>query len=120
MARLASAGKRDRRITIQRKTGTGRNDFNEVVPVWTDVATVWAEQRPNRGGERFAAQEVYGQSGLTFQIRYRADLRVDDRIIHEGRIWNITDIRELGRRVVTEFDAVAEADVSQSYEAGSP
>lgn len=114
------AGKLDRRITIQRSSVT-YNDFNEPIKGWTDVATVWAQQRPNRGGERFTAQEIYGQSGMTFHIRYRADLRVDDRILYQGNVWNIVDIREVGRRVVTEFDVVAEAPVNEDYEElGSP
>ena len=102
------AGKLDRRVTIQRAT-TAPNGFNEPVETWTDVATVWAQQRPNRGAERFSAQEINGQAVMTFHIRYRTDLRVSDRIIYGGRVWNVIDIREVGRRVVTEFDAVAEA-----------
>jgi SPP1 family predicted phage head-tail adaptor len=102
------AGKLDRRVTIQRAT-IAPNGFNEPVETWTDVATVWAQQRPNRGAERFSAQEINGQAVMTFHIRYRTDLRVSDRIIYGGRVWNVIDIREVGRRVVTEFDAVAEA-----------
>ena len=104
------AGKLDRRITIQRST-TVNNAFNEPVKAWSDLATVGAQQRPNRGAERFTAKEIAGQSVMTFHIRYRADLTVGDRIVYEGRIWNIVDLREIGRRVVTEIDAVAEAEV---------
>lgn len=105
------AGKRDRQITIQRPALTN-NAFNEQVETWSDLATVWAQQLPSRGGERIAAQEIYGQSVMTFRIRYRADLTVSDRIVCQGRIWNILDIREIGRRVGIEIDAVAEAPVS--------
>jgi len=103
------AGKLDRRITIQRASVTV-NAFGEEAEVWTDIATVWAQQRPNRGAERFTAQEIAGQAVMTFHIRYRADIAKTDRIKYEGRLWNITDIREIGRRVVTEIDAVARAD----------
>jgi SPP1 family predicted phage head-tail adaptor len=102
------AGKLDRRITIQRAT-KAPNGFNEPVETWSNAATVWAQQRPNRGAERFSAQEINGQAVMTFHIRYRADLRVTDRVVYEGRIWNILDVREVGRRVVTEIDVVAEA-----------
>ena len=100
------AGKLDRRITIRRYTTT-RNDFGEDIRAWSDVATVWAQQRPNRGAERFAAQQIVGSRVLTFHIRYRADLTTADRIYYNDREYNIVDVREIGRRVVTEFDATA-------------
>lgn len=103
------AGKLDRRITIRRAT-TAANDFGEEIETWADVATVWAQQRPNRGGERFAAQQMVGTKVLTFQIRYRSDVTNRDRVVYNGREYNILDVREIGRRVVTEFDAVARAE----------
>ena len=103
------AGKLDRVITIQRAV-TSPNAFNEPVETWQDVARVWAQQRPNRGAERFTAQGINGDAVLTFHIRWRSDLTVKDRILYEGRVWNITDVREVGRRVVTEFDCVARAE----------
>ena len=104
------AGKLDRRITIQRVTVATPNGFNEPIETWGDVVTVWAQQRPNRGAERFSSQEINGQAVMTFHIRYRADLTVKHRIVYGGRIWNIVDVREVGRRVVTEFDAVARGE----------
>lgn len=103
------AGKLDRRITIQRATTTP-NGRNEPIASWADLATVWAQQRPNRGQERFTAQEVAGQSVMTFHIRYRRDLTVQDRISYQGKIWDILDIREVGRNVVLEIDVVARAE----------
>jgi SPP1 family predicted phage head-tail adaptor len=103
------AGKLDRRITIQRAT-TAANARNEQIETWSDLATVWAQQRPNRGQERFAAQEVAGQSVMTFHIRYRRDLTVKDRISYQGKVWDILDVREVGRNVVTEIDVVARAE----------
>jgi SPP1 family predicted phage head-tail adaptor len=102
------AGALDRRIALQRAT-TAPNSFNEPVETWADLATVWAQQRPDRGAERFAAQEIVGRAVMTFHIRYRTDVRITDRILYQGRIWNILDVREVGRRVVTEIDAVTEA-----------
>jgi SPP1 family predicted phage head-tail adaptor len=105
------AGKLDRRITLQRAIVATPSAFNEPTPDWVDIATVWAQQRPNRGAERFSAQEINGQAVMTFHIRYRSDVTVQDRILYEGRLWNIVDVREIGRRVVTEIDVVARAEV---------
>ncbi|WP_412178370.1 phage head closure protein [Rhizobium sp. PL01] len=105
------AGKLDRRVTIRRMTGTVANEFNEVVEVWADVATVWAQQRPNRGSERFAAEQQAGTAVMTFHIRHRSDVTVMDRLVYEGRTYEIVaPPREIGRRVVTEIDAIARAD----------
>jgi SPP1 family predicted phage head-tail adaptor len=103
------AGKLDRRVTIRRATVT-YDAFNEPVQAWADVATVWAQQRPNRGGERFTAQEIAGAAVITFHIRHRSDVTVADRIQHDGREWDIRDVREIGRRVVTEIDCTARAE----------
>lgn len=105
------AGKLDRRLTIRRLVETGRDAMNAPVVEWSDVATVWAQQRLNRGSERFAAEQVSGTAVMTFHIRYRADLTITDRLVYEGREYEIiAPPREIGRRVVSEIDAVARAD----------
>lgn len=100
----------DRRITLQRIASAPANEFNEPVENWTNVAELWAQQRPVRGSERFTAQEIAGQAVMTFHIRHRADVTVKDRISYQGRSWNIVDVREVGRGVVTEIDVVARAE----------
>lgn len=104
-------GKLDRRVTIRRHMETGRNAYNEPIVDWVDIATVWVQQRPDRGSERFAAAQIAGTSVMTFQIRYRADVSVQDRLVYDGREYEIiAPPRELGRRDVTEIDAIARAD----------
>lgn len=108
---MMRAGKLDRRVTIRRVTGTTTDEFNESVDVWSDIATVWAQQRPNRGSERFAAEQQAGTAVMTFHIRYRDDVSATDRLVYEGRVYEIVaPPREIGRRVVTEIDAIARAD----------
>lgn len=101
------AGKLDRRITIRRATYTV-NGYGEEVPEWCNIDSVWARQLPSRGSERFAAQEIAATKMVTFNIRYRSDLTERDRIVFDGKEYNITSIREIGRRVGLEFDAVAD------------
>jgi SPP1 family predicted phage head-tail adaptor len=105
------AGKLDRWVTILRLTRTGTNEVNEPVETWAVVATVSAQQRPDRGSERFAASQVGGTAVMTFHLRFRADLTDQDRLLYEGRTYEIVaPPREIGRRVVSEIDAVARAD----------
>lgn len=101
------AGKMDRRVTLLKWQETGRDAMNTPIEGWAAVATVWAQQRPERGGERFAAAQIAGARVMTFHVRYRTDIGVKDRISYEGQIFEISDVRELGRRVVSEIDCVA-------------
>lgn len=102
------SGRLDRTITIETNTPT-QNSFGELIDSWATLATVPAQYIPARGGERFTAQQVYGQSVATFKIRYRTDVDVEDRITFDSKTWDILDIRELGRREGLEIDAKAEA-----------
>ena len=105
------AGKLDRRLTIRRYGETGRDAFYAPIVGWHDVVTVWAQQRPERGSERFAAASINGTAVMTFHIRYRSDVTVKDRLRYEGREYEIVaPPREIGRRVVLEIDAIARAD----------
>lgn len=103
------AGKLDRRITIQRLSVVGTTAMNEPVKEWIDLATVWAQALPMRGNERFAAQQIAGTAIMTFRLRYR-DVQVTDRIRYGDKVWNIKDVREIGRRVGLDVDCVARQD----------
>jgi SPP1 family predicted phage head-tail adaptor len=104
------AGDLDRRITVERLQAGEPNDFNEVVEAWTVLATLWAKVAEERGREFLASEsQIVGEAKAVFTIRYRADLRVTDRLRHSGRIWNIRSIREIGRREGLEIMATAAA-----------
>ncbi|MEO1067393.1 MAG: phage head closure protein [Pseudomonadota bacterium] len=100
------AGDLDRTVTIERYQEFA-NAFNEQEKVWSVLAgNVPAKQKPNRGSERFSARQMTGGAVLTLHMRYRDDIRLQDRILYDGKYWGIQDIRELGRRRVTEVDLI--------------
>lgn len=101
------AGKMDRRVTLLKWQETGRDALNTPIENWVAVATVWAQQRTERGAERFSAAQIAGAKVMTFHIRHRSDIGVKDRISYEGQVFEISDVRELGRRVGSEIDCVA-------------
>src|SRR5687767_9049093 len=106
------AGDLDRRITIRRAT-FAPNAFNELLATWSDIATVWAAAYQITDAERFRAQEIGAEVTTRFTISYSsevADLGPTDRLMYEGREYNITGVRELGRRVWLEIGAVARAE----------
>lgn len=101
--------KLDRRITIQRPVAN-QNAFGEPIITWTDVDAIWAEKRDMRGMERFAAQQVMAEVDAKFVIRYRSDVTPLNRIVFDGRNYDIASVLELGRREALEILAVARAD----------
>ena len=103
------AGKLDRKITIQEKSVT-TSARGEPIETWTDVATVWAQARPNRGSERFGVMQTLGSAVTTFTMRWRDDVTVLNRVRYDDKIWNILDVREIGRQVGIEIDCTARAD----------
>lgn len=107
-----AAGKMDRRITIQRATIT-RDEYNEEVPGWADLATVWASYEPIKDGERFRGGERAADLSARFQIRYSATsatITAEDRLIFEGRTYEIEHVKEIGRREGLELTSVGRAD----------
>lgn len=104
------AGDLDRSIDIQASTAV-QNTVGEPILTWSNVAaSVPARVMPTRGGERFTAQQVVGDAVVTFRIRYRTGLTVRNRLVYNGKNWDIRDIREIGRREGLEIDATARSD----------
>lgn len=109
---MTGAGDLDRRMTIQRATTT-LNEFNEPIETWGDLATVWAKRRDASATESYRAQEVGAQITARFTIRWSsvvASVNPRDRLSYDGRLYNITAMRDIGRNQWREIDAVARAD----------
>lgn len=107
------AGLLDRRVTLQ-KALIAQNDTGEEIKTWVDVATVWAEEKPTRGGERFTNPQLIGKAPTTFRIRWSSTVRVLTdlhRAKFDGRYWDIVDVREINRREGIEFDAFARGEI---------
>jgi SPP1 family predicted phage head-tail adaptor len=106
------AGDLDQRITLRRATFT-TNGFNEPAATWSDLVTVWAARRDASASEVYRAQEVGAQITARFTIRWSSqisDVSPTDRVAFDGREYNITAVRDVGRRKWREIDAVARAE----------
>jgi head-tail adaptor len=84
-------------ITVQRAT-TAPNEFNEPVETWSQFITRRARREDASSGEKEAA----GQAGSFLMARFairrsiEADqIRFTDRLVHEGGIWSIKEIKRL-------------------------
>lgn len=103
------AGRLDRMVTLQQRVPT-RNSFNEQIDTWTELATVPASALFNRGQERFVAQQAAAEVDVLFTIRWRADITPMNRLVFEGRTYNIVSVAELPRRRGLELMATARAE----------
>jgi SPP1 family predicted phage head-tail adaptor len=88
----------DRRVTIQSRA-LAPDAQGQQIETWSEVATVWASKRDLRGREYYAANTTNAEVSTTFEIRYRADVTVLNRLVCEGITYDIQQVSEIGRRV---------------------
>lgn len=107
-----AAGDLDRRLRIERAVLT-RDGFGEEIAVWGLLAGVWAGKRDVSDRERIASAEVAAEITTRFVIRWSpdvADVNPKDRIVFDGRIFDISGVKEIGRREGLEVSAAARAE----------
>jgi SPP1 family predicted phage head-tail adaptor len=103
---MIQIGKMDKLITLESKT-TAANAIGEMIETWSTLAEVWAEETPIGGSESFRANRPLSALTSKFSIWYRDDVGPKERINYAGRVWNISQVRELGRREALEITAEA-------------
>ena len=106
------AGSLDRRITIKRASATV-DAFNEPAGSWATLATVWAGMKPVNDAERTRAGETLAQMQIRFTIRWSSVMAtVDprDRLMFDGRTFDINGAKEIARREYLEITATARAE----------
>lgn len=83
------AGQLRHRIDIIRKTtGQDANGFETEIHT-VHLASIPAAFRPLTANERAAASQRQSESTAEFEIRAGLDIRPDDLIRFNGRLWNI-------------------------------
>lgn len=106
------AGPLDRRITIERATAT-TDAFGGETLTWATVATVWGSREDVTDGERWRAAEVAATITTRFRIRWSSDVSSvspKDRLVCEGRTYQIHHVKEIQRRTGLEITASARAE----------
>lgn len=82
---------------------------------WQDLGgKVWAGKSDVSDGERWRAAEVAAQITSRFVVRwsaFTAGITPRDRLVCEGRTYDIVGIKEIGRRNRLEITAAARADL---------
>ncbi|CAH5969996.1 TPA: phage head closure protein [Klebsiella pneumoniae] len=90
------AGKMKRRVTFQ-KSESHRDQMGQVISVWSDLATVWAEIRAISGRERMSSGALYSEATVRIWTRYRDDITTANRILYRspnvrGQIYGIVAV----------------------------
>lgn len=109
---MKGAGSLDRRVQFRRAAPA--DDGLTMVETWADYgAVVWAAKSDISDGERWRAGAVAASITTRFRIRYSgfaATVTPKDRMACEGRDYDISGIKEIGRREWLEITAAARVD----------
>lgn len=107
------AGNLDRRVTIQREGAPTDNGIEETDGVLADYATRWASWKPANGREVFENLGREAKAGGTFWLRYDSEtaaIEETDKVLFDGRLWDIIGIQEIARREGIELIVAAGDD----------
>lgn len=85
------------RVTFKREVSVD-DGMGGSTTAWQDIAEVWAHVRPLTGRERQIAGEIAAVANYLIVIRYRDDLRENDKATWRGIDLNIRFIRDRGPR----------------------
>jgi SPP1 family predicted phage head-tail adaptor len=85
---MSSSGQKQKRVTIQQATRSVDSQGGSAV-TWSTRCVVWAHERALNGREALAAQQVTAVLSSVWEVHYRTDISVKDRIVFEGRTLQI-------------------------------
>jgi SPP1 family predicted phage head-tail adaptor len=100
------AGRLDRTITIQR-AATSVDDFGTPVTAWTTLATVRAQRIQSTTEEFMRGHGASSETAVVFRIRHMDGLTLADRVTEGTAIFDLKEIKELGRREGLELRCTA-------------
>lgn len=101
---MASAGQRDRSVTIEMVTdGVGTSRYP--TEAWTTLTTARMSKKDVRQMERFAAMQLSAPIDTQWEMEYREDMDPElvdvaksRRLVYQGRIFDIVGAAQIGRR----------------------
>lgn len=82
-------------VSLQRET-TSRTDTGAERQSWSTIATLWAGRKVVTEAEEDDTMQVTATQVVEWVVRYRADIKESDRILHQGRTYNILGIDDMG------------------------
>ena len=102
------AGKLSSTITIQLQTETVTASGG-VVKTWADLDTVRAEVVQQTATEFLTGYGEAEDGTIIFRVRFRPGITTADRVSYAGRVYDLKEIKEIGRRRGLELRGVSTA-----------
>lgn len=87
----------DKQITIERRAHT-QGEAGQVRETWREVEQVWASIRPLSGREYYASSGPRAEVTHEILMRFGADVLPKDRILYEGRVFEVMSNINVGER----------------------
>lgn len=104
---MMRAGKLTKTIVIQRVTTTV-DEYGTPIEGWATVATVRADLIQSSVEEFMRSFGTSAETAVIFRIRYLDGVTTADRVTHDGRSFDVKEIKELGRREGLELRCAAQ------------
>ena len=103
-----NAGLMDQLVAVEKYTTTTDSNTGEKLQSWSNYTNVWARiQESETGAESVDADRREHKQSVVFTVRFNSGLNVKDRIVWDGRYFNITNIaninRDMYQRIETEL-----------------
>lgn len=90
-------GSLNQKITIQISFSNTKQDTGEKNVGWTFFAHAWAKVQDNGGTEQLEGSQIMANDTVLFTIRYIQGIKPKMRILHNGMLYNIRSVSEIGR-----------------------
>ena len=85
------AGQLDQRVTIERQSQE-TDPYGQPIDEWLAIVNTWGAVEPLAGREYIAAMAVQSDVTTRVRLRYRPGITSADRVVHEGRLYNIVSV----------------------------
>lgn len=86
------AGRLRHRVSLQAQVETRDDETGAVIVAWQEFAKAWSAIEPLSAREFVASQAVQSEVVARITMRYRNDVTAKNRIVHNGRIYNIEGV----------------------------
>jgi SPP1 family predicted phage head-tail adaptor len=100
------AGKMDCRVSVERFTNTV-NAFGTPVMTWAATHSIWAQVIQRSAKEFLEAVGDVDRELIVFRIRFIAGVTAADRVIFEGRAFDIQEVTPWAREGVLDLRCAA-------------
>ena len=100
------AGRRSKKVTIQRSTPT-RGDFGEEVEAWATLSQPFVNIKTISGSEVIQGGQIDAKATHLITLR-KTDITPADRILHGSRVFNIVNVMDPEERGFDQVVQVSE------------